>query len=199
MEEQLDDAVGHRHAEGTGQPDHERGAPVDRKPGRAEAAGLLGHLGGRVHGFLDPVLTRVLFFRGLLVLGADFFLRPDLGILRRLAGAVHLSRLPPDVPLKHDRGAQLPSTQTNTITSTTTATSAATASALRRTAGAGLGRGTGDGRGGTGIGSGKGFGGPSGLEVAFGSACNDTLTNSRASSATGGSPLARSSGRGSSQ
>src|SRR5947209_9269474 len=134
MEEQLDDAVGHRHAEGTGQPDHERGAPVDRKPGRAEAAGLLGHLGGRVHGFLDPVLTRVLFFRGLLVLGADFFLRPDLGILRRLAGAVHLPCLPPDVPLKHDRGAQLPSTQTSTITSTTTATSAATASARRLTA-----------------------------------------------------------------
>ena len=88
-DEQLDQAVGDRHAERAGQPDHERGAPVDGPPGRSEAAGLLGDLRRRLQGLMDPVAPRALVWPGLVFLGPDFFLRPDLGRLGCISRTFH--------------------------------------------------------------------------------------------------------------
>ena len=61
---------------------------------RAEAAGLLGDLRRRLQGLLDPVVALAPYLSGLVVLGPDLLLRPDLRRLRCLPRAAHLARLP---------------------------------------------------------------------------------------------------------
>jgi hypothetical protein len=50
-------------------------------PGGTEAAGLLGHGGGRLQGLLDPAFARTLIFPGRVALDPDLLLGPDLGRL----------------------------------------------------------------------------------------------------------------------
>ena len=98
-DEQLDQAVGDRHAEGAGQPDHERRSFVDGPPGRSEATRLLGDLGRRLQSLLDPPISPVPLWPGFLFLGTDFLLRPDLrrlGCMWRTAHSACASKgLPP--------------------------------------------------------------------------------------------------------